>query len=530
MSSSSRAERIWIGLRSALAVVLAVGAAVLASDLADWRYVRLDLTAARANTVDPAVLDVLDGLPEPVAVDVFLRPLKAPYDAVFARARDHLLEWLAVVQQSRRARVEVRVHDPRDFEATQERLRELRTEGTNKVVLSCGERRDELELFGELCTVDWGNPSDELTLRYLVEQGIPGVVDRNWRSGLPYRAPRLQAFLGEELLTEALLKISSGRAPKVYFAKGHGEPPLEGADPEGLARLHAALERDGFAPAEWDPAVQPNVPADCEVLALIGARQPYQERTRAAIAAYAEAGGRVLAAPHLSELDEERAGGIAELLGASPFGVRTRKGLVCQPFVGYAGEKVDGSEQCAWLLIDERGMQPGHPLTEPMRARGRRVQFTYTPSFDTEGLQTDSGLVLPLVSSPLDSWRDLDGDFRFNPAKGERRERHTLVTAKELRGGPGADGAPARGRLVAVASAFFFTDASLDVNRDFALNAFNWLAEREYGVRVAPLARSESFLDVQRSRARPVLTYGLFFGLPGVCALAGLVVFLRRRQ
>lgn len=530
MSAPNRWTRHVLGLRSGLAVLLAVGAAVLAVDLADWRYARVDLTLTRSNTVDPAVLDVIDKLPEPVEIDVFLRPLVYPYDGVFRAARERLLEWLAVVQQTRRARLAVHVHDPKDFEAIQERQRELRTEGSNKVVVSCGGRRDELELFGELCTVDWGNPSDERLVQYLLEQGIPGVVDRNWKQGMPFRPARVQAFLGEELLTHALLKVSSGSAPRVYFAKGHGEPALAGQEPTDLGRLQSALERDGFELAEWDPLATPVVPADCEVLALIGPRQPYQERTRAAILAYAEAGGRVLAAPDLGELDEGRAGGLVELLRSNPFGVVTRPGIVCQPFVGNSGEKLDGTQQCAWLLLDERGMQPGHPLTEPLRARGRRVQFTLTPSFDSGGLQTESGLMLPLISSPLDSWRDFDGDYRFNPAKGEKRDRYTLVTAKELRVAKGEDGSLRQGRLVAVASAYFFGNGSLDVNRDFALNAFNWLAQREYNLRVAPLRRGESFLDLQESRSRSVLTYSLWLALPALCAAIGLAIFLRRRN
>ncbi|NOT29246.1 MAG: GldG family protein [Planctomycetes bacterium] len=531
MSARNRWARLGLGLRAGLAVLLCVGAAVLAVDLSDWRYVRFDLTAAESNTLDPAVADVLDKLPEPVVVDVFLRSLDYPYDAVFQQAKARLLGWLALLQQARRAQFEVRLHDPKDFETIKERQRALGTEGSNKLVVSCGERRDELELFGELCTIDWGNPSDERLLRYLLQQGIAGVVERGWKPGLPFRAAELRAFHGEELLTEALLKVSSGRAPKIYFGKGHGEPALDGGAPGDFSRLKGALERDGFELAEWDPLRAPGVPADCDVLALIGAHQPYQERTRAAIRSYAEAGGRVLAAPDLSELNEGRAGGIVDLLKESPFGIVTRPGIVCQPFVDYTGQRVDGSEDCAWLLIDERGLQPTHPLTEPLRQRGRRVKFTFSASFESAGLQADSALALPLISSPSDAWRDLAPyDFRHDPAKGEKRERHTLVTAKELRALKAEDGSVKRGRLVAVASAFFFDNESIDVNRDFVLNACNWLAEREFLLRVSPQKKSESFLDFQRSRARPILTYSLLLGLPGVCAAIGLAIFLRRRS
>ena len=92
---------------------------------------------------------------------------------------------------------------------------------------------------------------------------------------------------------------------------------------------------------------------------------------------------------------------------------------MCQPLVGFGGEKVDGIDRCAWLVIDERGLQPGHALTDPLRTRGRRVQFTLSASFES-GLTGDSGVVLPLVTSAADSWRDLgpEYDFRFDPARG----------------------------------------------------------------------------------------------------------------
>jgi hypothetical protein len=529
MSAANRWTRLSLGLRSALAAVLAVGAAVLVVDLSDWRYARIDLTARRSNTLDPAVLDVLDRLPEPVVIDAFLRPLVYPYSDISAEVGERVLELLTIVRNARRAQVQVRVHDAKGFEAIEERQRELGTSGTNKLVFSCGARRAELELFGELAVIDWGNPSERL-VGYLVEQGIPGVVDpRTWQPGRAFRPARMLDFHGEELLAEALLKVASGEAPKVYFLEGHGEPSLEGPEPIDLARLRAALERDGFAVGEWDPLQQPAVPADCAVLALIGAKQPYQAATREAVKAWADAGGGLIAAPDISELYEGRAGGIVELL--SSFGVVTRPGNVCQPMVGFGGERVDGIEQCAWLVIDERGLQPGHALTDPLRARGRRVQFTLSASFEA-GLTGDSGVVLPLVTSASDSWRDLgpDYDFRFDPARGEERERHTLIAFKPLRASKAADGGVRQGRILAVASAFFFDNQLFDVNRDFALNAFNWLAEREYKISVKPLEKSRSFLDFERSRVKPILTYVLWLGLPGLCASIGFLVFLRRRS
>lgn len=533
MSERAGWGRASFGARSALAVVLALGAAVLAVDVSEWRYVRVDLSASGRNTLDPAVLDVIDKLPEPLVVDVFFLPLASPYDGVSREAQGRMLELLSVALQARRGQIEVREHRPGDFEESSERLRELGIEGENLIVFSCGERRAELSLFSEVAIVDWGNPSPD-HVGYLTERGIPGVVNPRTYSFAPHRPARLSEFRGEEAFTAALLKVSSGRAPKVYFARGHGEPSLQGAfetDTE-LSRLRSALERDGFAVAEWDPSQKPAVPEDCEVLALIGARQPYSPRTSQAVQDFVGGGGRALLAPDKTELEQEISGGIVDLLRG--FGILTRPGVVCQPVVSETGDRIERLSQCALLLIDEGGMQASHELTEPLRRRGRRLQFRLSLSFEGSR-QTESGLVLPLVTSPRDSWRDLPDpngryDFLCDPRKGETRERAALVCVAELRASTPSDGgAVRRGRVLGVASALFFENVDFAMNRDFWLNAFNWLTERDYRIAVSPLDRGESRLDLERGRARPILFYTLALGLPGLCAFLCAFLWLRRR-
>jgi hypothetical protein len=163
------------------------------------------------------------------------------------------------------------------------------------------------------------------------------------------------------------------------------------------------------------------------------------------------------------------------------------------------------------------------------------VQFVLTPSF--EGARaSESGLVLPIVSSPPECWRDLPDargqyDFVLDPRRGEGRGRYALASVAELAATRAAEGGAIRkGRALGLASASLFENAYFDVNKDFALNAFNWLAEREYRLAVSPLARDETYLDLERGPARPVLSYALLLFLPALAALAGGFVAWRRRK
>ena len=74
----------------------------------------------------------------------------------------------------------------------------------------------------------------------------------------------------------------------------------------------------------------------------------------------------------------------------------------------------------------------------------------------------------------------------------------------------------------ALASAVF------DRNRDFLLNAFNWLCAREFRVAVSPRPEGEVILEDERALAS--IGRLAIFGLPGACLVVGLLLAWRRRR
>ena len=111
-ASASGARRLGRALEVTVAVVLAVGAAVLAIGLADRRFVRVDLSANRTNTLDPELLSIVERLPETARIDLFLRPLEAPYDRLHAEAAGRFLDELQRIVGGQRDRLEGRRATP----------------------------------------------------------------------------------------------------------------------------------------------------------------------------------------------------------------------------------------------------------------------------------------------------------------------------------------------------------------------------------------------------------------------------------
>ncbi len=531
MSVHGVRSRLSLGLRTLSGTLLAFACALLAVHLTNESYLRVDLSQSGRNSLDEEIVDLIGALPEPVVADVFVRRLPPPYDAISGEVSRQLDNVLRVAMESRRDRFELRWHDAADFEATQRRQRELGVEGIDFVLFTneSGTRRARADLYGEIAVVDWGVP-DLAGYQALSQAGITEfsrVADRPENA----RPAQVSSFRGEEVLTASLLKVSSARSPRVYFSTGQGEPSLEDHEGAGLSDLARLLEEDGFEVATWNPAEEPEVPADCEALALIGPTQPFPVGTLERVREWVAGGGRVIAAPALQQVEAAATGGVVELL--TGYGMVPLPGVVCEPIRGVGAAPVTGDPSCARLNVSDEGLSGSNPLTEPLRRRNRRLDFDHTNAFRRGGFA--GGILLDIVTSSPDAWRDLalvPGQYDYRRDRGESPGRQILVMYLELAGGRVRDdGELEKGRVLGLGNSRFCFNGLLGTNKDFLLNAFNWMdQDRNYRIRVTPLARPESRLDLRRSNALAVLTWSLYLGLPGLCVVIGCALAWRRRS
>jgi ABC-type uncharacterized transport system involved in gliding motility auxiliary subunit len=67
-------------------------------------------------------------------------------------------------------------------------------------------------------------------------------------------------------------------------------------------------------------------------------------------------------------------------------------------------------------------------------------------------------------------------------------------------------------------------------NRDYVMNVFNWLSQRDYRLVIRPRETDRRVLDLANTNALTVLNVLAFGVLPGLCAVLGVVVAMSRRR
>lgn len=510
--------RLRIGASVALSLVLFLASAGLVTWLAErpGLRVRADLTQSRRNTLDPVLADIVGKLPDQALVEVFFKPMPKHLAAAGTEAQGRMRDLLIVLQNSAPDKVKVVDHSSEDVATAREALSRLRVDGDEfgLIVVHRGKNRARLALFKEIAELDFGS------------------IDPN-----RYVPARVAVFRGEEALAAALKRVSADTQPKLYFTTGHGERELYAAAASGggenrdLGALANALVADGFEIERFE-GQGAAVPGDCAALAVVDPTQALSESELGEIHAYVERGGRLLITG--SHRDPDGPGSTREL--AARFGVDIGVGYVAEPIPGPNGLMV-GLPACANLFgTGPSALSVRHPVTESLSKFGRTVLSQLARPLSRKS--PSSNMVLTeLLRSSEDSWVDLPNDSGVHDWRPDKSlevagKRSTLASAVQitLADGTASAAETRQGRVIVLGSPEVLTSSAMETNKDFALNAFNWLAAREYRLSVAPRTDLRRVLEVHQGDRLVKLRSVALFLLPGLCLLLGLFTWHRRRR
>ena len=333
------------------------------------------------------------------------------------------------------------------------------------------------------------------------------------------REVRRSAFKGELLFTSAIYSVTSPRALKAYFLKGHGEHSPQSTDKDSGYSRFAGLLTDNNV--DWDTLTligTNQIPADCSVLIIAGPQTSLIPEELGKIEAYLNNGGRALVL--FNVLGTERSTGLEGLL--ANWGVDVRKAIVSDRLNSSSGQD---------LITEYYGT---HPISAPLIGSSLHMVYPRAMGKASGGShRTDAPNVSELVSTSPQAAivTDFRGGFP-NPSPTDVRTNVTIAVAIEkgkLQGLPADRGTT---RAVVVGDSFLWNNNMLDsvANRDFASLTVNWLLDRSQLLGSLAPRPIPQFRLVMTERQMTTVRWLLLFGMPGTVLLLGSMVWVQRRH
>ncbi len=333
-----------------------------------------------------------------------------------------------------------------------------------------------------------------------------------------YRGRRLETTSVNELqVSTTILRLLRGGSSTACFLTGHGEPALDDRRPDGLSSLGTLLGRNGYDVEPLDLRRGGEVPARCDVVAVVAPRVALLPDEVSALLDHTERAGRlaVLASPFFQEADPN------PLL--NPWGIAFAGGLAVDPD---RSESADVSN----VVVSE------FPTTNPVVDGVPSLQFPAPGGLLVDDLAADGLTVSRLAVTSAGGFVETKPDTELEFSDGDIPGPVVLAAAADDSrvedAGDDGDGARiVRTRVFATGNSLWASNDFLDRlgNRRFAVNAFNWLAEQEQLLTVGAQPPQPRELVWTRERERRVAAVAIGL-VPGGVVAAGIVQWLVRRR
>ena len=376
--------------------------------------------------------------------------------------------------------------------------------------------------------------------------------------------------LSEEVLTNALVRITGAETKRIYFVTGHGEPDITAREtPDGFGQLAASLENEGAEVVPLLLATVPDVPADASLLIVASPQRPFLENEIESLGRYLDRGGRAWIL-----LEPQRSDELVPLLAER--GIIVGDNVVIDVVVQLLAGPSAGVEP----VVSDYGF---HPITEQFN---QNTVFRIVRSIEPAGELPDGITASMLASTSSNSWAESNVDLVFETGEvdpeGDVEGPVSIAVAATLgpsilnwttpaiettpstNDGPGVaetqdasegadiasninesgsqeiteDGSGAtpptdlEGRIVVVGDADWLNNSRLTVmyNEDLALNMVGWLTGgNESTITIRPRARRSSRITLTDTQGWGVF-YATVLLLPELVLLSGLMIWWRRRR
>lgn len=454
-------------------------------------WVRGDWTAGRTFSLSDKTTNLVRNLSRDVDVIVFMLPTGEDANDLYADVRE-------LLERARRLSPHLHVEYV-DIDREPERLK--------TVGKKYGVSGDDL-VDGVIVVASAGQ-SKFITRADLAEY--------DYAAADPGRPPPMKSWKGEQALAAAILAVTDERAPNVCFISGHGEPAIDGFDPDAYGDLAEELRRDHQAPRVV--SLDRGVPTDCDVAVLAGPDRPLPKPDAVEIDRFLERGGRLLVL-----LGPTFDAQVTRFIDVGVEDVLDRWGASLRQAIAVDEPRLRGS---AVAFAVSEGYAD-HPITQ-------RLMHHQTLWSDTRQVTATpkNGLTAREIVHTSDAgWGETDlgifraqAELRYDPGKDVKGPVSIAVAAERTEGtGKGA-------RLVVFGSSAIASNRVLlaGYNRDLILSSLAWLEAREPRIAIGPRPTEHLKLTLDDKQLSRVM-WICVLALPLLALLLGLGVFWVRRS
>ena len=473
LADLSRGRAVRHGANAVFYTLLVLMIVAAVNFLSSRHHRRFDVTEQGINTLSPQTVQILENLKEGVEVVAFYSEMndqKRQFEDLAAEYRYHT------------DKLNVRLVDPLKAPGEARRL-EIDQDGTIVVLASTGESRTN--------------------------------------------------SVGEEDLTNAILKATRTVKKSVCFTTGHGEASSSDSQIQGLALAADALKKENFETREVLLLQTAEVPADCKVVVVAGPSTPLLPAEAESLARYLGGGGRLL----VLKRDPKAGTGLDGLL--SDHGLKVNSDVV----VDRLSRAIVGDEFVPVVTQ--------YKTHASMKALSDRRLATFFPvASSVEKIDVKEGAVSSEIVAETgpDAWGETGDVVGFEassdhagpvgligaasgPAGAPRKE--AASAAAEGEEGSSLDeksASDAERRLMLIGDSDFATNAYLHLsgNSDLFLNSVAWLASESDLISIRAKKNMPQPVTLTAS-GQNLLTF-MTYVLPLAAVVTGAGVWMRRKR
>lgn len=380
------------------------------------------------------------------------------------------------------------------------------------------------EAFTKELLTEYAHHSDRLHFEFSDPDKKPGLAKKyqvNSYGTLIIKADGKEERIEkseEQLLTNAIIKVTREGRKKLYFSSGHGEKNPDSEAPDGLSTARKALIDENYEIASIVLARESAIPADCSLLAVVGPRTGLFANEKALIGEYLEKGGKLMVL-----LDPASHDSWTELLGE--WGFRIGRDIV-----------VDASGFGQLF-----GTGPTMPIVSQYEEHTITRDFNLMTFFPearsvSRAKNSPSGLEFKEIGkSSARSWAEtspINGveQITFDEGKDLPGPVTLFASAEVAQTSTAAREKTGKTRVLVFGDSDFAGNSHFNTqgNGNLFQNGVSWLAEEEDLISVRARSPEDRRIAITQTQSRALLYLGVII-LPLAIFLAGIAVYRKRR-